>query len=233
MSIALPLVLTGVLVLALRAFTRRAALDYAARVVPDAGGRYLHIFGHKTYMPDDSDSFSVHHHLLLDLDTLQLYSAEKQRGEDLELASPFVKRSLEHASSALGTALALERGKRGVGEGELVIGERSGRSTDTEVPKPLPPDGLVVWHLSDTPSRTDLELRRDGRTHARWPLRGSVNEPRSHIRWYPERGLLVVVYARDLGLRSGAGLALFDARKPALIRDGFLRMGAPKRPRPG
>lgn len=232
--IGIPLVFTAVFVLLLVRGHRHAPLDLVEHLIPDAGGRYLHVFGQKTYMPDDSDSFSVFHHLLLDLDTRECIAGDKRRGEDLDLDSPFVAASMEALSARLGTTLALSRKKKRDAadpEGGLPIITQKATHTDTERPKPLPDNAVILWTVSETPPRFDLEFRRDGTSRARWSLRGRAERPWLAWRWFPRRGLLVMTYHRDLGFRSGVGLLIIDTRTLTILSNAFLRIGAPRTPR--
>ena len=221
---------------------RRAPLDLVDHLILDAGGHYLHVFGQKTYMPDDGDSFSVFHHLVLDLKTRQWHAGAKQRGENLDLDSPFVLRSLDGLSKRLGTTLSLSRRKRGDADPSDALDDSAGRdrdtlpvitrravTSDTEKPKSVPDNAVIVWGVSDTPARAQIEFRRDGRSVARWEIKGRAESPWLKRRWCPEHGLLVMTYYRDLGIRTGAGIILIGARGTEVYQDGFLRIGASNR----
>jgi hypothetical protein len=234
LGIGIPVAFTALFVLLIVRVHRHAPLDLVEHLIPDAGGRYLHVFGRKTYMPDHGDSFSVYHHLLFDVDTRECISGDKLRGEDLELDSPFVAASMAGLSERLATTLAFRRKKKhedAEAEEPLPVITRKATHTDTERPKPLPENAVILWAVSETPARFDVELRRDGTSRARWRMRGRAETPWLARRWFPERGLLVMTYYRDLGLRSGVGLLLIDTRTPTILMNQFLRIGAPRTPR--
>lgn len=214
---------------------RRAPLDCVAHLIPDKGGRYFHLFGTRTYMPDDGDSFGVWHHLLFDSKTRTFLSGANQKGEDLHLDSPFVERSMAQLSEAVGAPLAFDRHaaksddgtKRALG---LPITHRDGGSTDTEQPEPLPADAFVVWALGNSPARFALELRRGGATKGRWSFPGTANF--LALRKLPDK-LLLLTYLRETmdGTRVGAGMAILDPETGGTFMDDFVRTGAPTRPR--
>lgn len=224
--------LTAALVFGVVMAMRRASLDVMDHLILDEGGRYVHVFGQTTHMPEDQDSFSIYHHLLIDLDTLAVYAGDHRRGEDLELDSPFVAGSIAALSRSLGVPLALGR-KRGeeVEKGPR-IHVRDARKTDTETAKPLPPNGVVLWTVSDTPPRFDLELRRDGKTQLRKPMKGHVDGPFRKRCAVPARDLLLMTYLRDVNLTTGVALLVIDTKASTIRSDEWLRIGGPTAPLP-
>lgn len=226
-ELALILLTTGAFTAALAGVlywaVRRASLDVIDHLILDESGRYVHVFGQTIHMPEDGDSFSVYRHLVLELDTLRVVPGDKRRGEALELDSPFVAASMSRLSGQLGVKLAfagrVEKNRRS----SVPVVIRSAKRSDTENERSPPPNSVILWTVSDTPPRFDLELRCDGKTRLRKAMKGHVDEPFRKRCAVPARGLVLLTYLRDANFTTGVALLVIDVEEGVIRSDELLR----------
>jgi hypothetical protein len=204
----------------------RFHVDMVHHLLPDEGGRHVHIFASTTHMPDDAPSFRIYHHLLYDLESQTILRGLKQRGEELDLDSPFVARALQHLSGRVGLELKLAPSRgRAARAAELSFHELRGTWTDTEVPEPPPEEGIVIWDMGDEPDRFDIDVRQGGRSLVRHRLKGRGQGPwRAHLH-LPQHHQLLLSYGRDFFVQGGSALLVLDTRTWAILYQGFLRPG--------
>ena len=189
-----------------------ASMSYVHFLVPDKGGKWLHLFGPTGYTADRR-----WHHVVLDPLTRTFKGGSEAEGENLTLDSPFVGEALGQASTAVGTDLEL--GNRSSNLPQFV--ERK-RPSATERPQPTPDDAVVFWDMGEHPDRFDLELREGGQSIGRFSLPGDPHLQKV-IRWPDAQGqYIVAAYLRERGARVGAGLAVLDLQSGQILSDGFV-----------
>ncbi len=224
---------------------RSEPLTFIQFFVPDGGGRFLHLFGANRVMPENGDSFDIWHHRLFDLEALSFISGEKQRGNDLELNSPFVKRSVESLSRQLGCKLSLGTPAEEVDDQDnpdendqyALRSERpplllvDGTETDTVNQKMLPPDCVVVTKVSSEPERFRISVRQNGRELGSHLVPGDP-EYFGKVVWVSGKPWMVMTYRRIIQIRSGMALLVFNYADGKLIFNNFIGSGSRKAAQP-
>lgn len=217
-------------------------LTFVQFFVPDGSGRFLHVFGSERRMPDDGESFDVWYHRVLDVEKLVFYQGESKRGDDLELDSPFVKRSMAQLSGELGVELSLGSEAQDVDDQEdpdendqyalrsphppMVY--REGTESDTVKPKHIPKSCILVNQISSEPERFRISLRRDGAEVASHLVSGDADYFGKVI-WLHDRPWVAMTYRRMVSVRSGMAMLILDYKTGQMVFDQFITGSAKAR----
>lgn len=205
-------------------------VTYIAQWVKDDNARFIHLIAAVTYMPDDGDSFTIYHHQVFDIATRTFHRGEKQRGEDVDLNSPFVKRSMERLSREMKVNLQFRRKKDDdeadekeelarAGRPKVIL--RDAKQTDTQVVKRLPDDCIAFHDFGDEVLRFTMEVRRSGRVVQSHKMSGQPNYYfKKH--WDAERQQLIFTYRKGGWVRGGMALAIVSWKDGSLVFDEYL-----------
>jgi hypothetical protein len=220
---------------------RGRLLTWLQFFVPDGSGRFLHIFGAERVMPEDGESFDIWHHRLFDLNTLTFHAGEKQRGDDLELDSPFVKRSMDALGKQVGFRLTLGQPAEDVDDQEepdendqyalrqshppLLL--REGSTTDTVKQRPLPADCIVVTMLNTEPEKFTIAVRQNGVEKGSHLIPGDADYFGKVI-WVDSKHWVAMTYRRLILSRSGMALLILDYESGKLVFNNFITASSKK-----
>lgn len=206
----------------------RRRLTWMPAMVPDENGRFLHIFGAERISPEDGDSFDIFHHRLFELQTFRIRQGASQKGDDLELDSPFVNRSLDGFRDTLGAILRPIRDYeyKDVTEDEEegavfsrgpVVEVRNANETDTRKPRPAPPFSVLFFENEEA-RQFRAEVYRDGRKLADHSMKGDPDYF-CHKFYDPSTERLYFTYNKnDL---AGMAISVLDMKTGALLCDKF------------
>jgi hypothetical protein len=200
-------------------------LTYVKFFLKDKNQRYLHILGGKTYMPDEGDSFTVFEHYALDLNSLKFIKGESQRGNDLELESEFVKRSLASLSQKLQGSLQFILPPQNFDEEEdglLKVYRMDVFQSDTEVAKELNKDHIIFTSHGES-ERFTLTLTRHGKQVAQHNMRGMSDYFFTTI-YLKHKPWLCFTYRKQASIfLNGMAICIINYQTGELVFDGFVR----------
>ncbi len=218
----------------------RRRLTWMPAMVPDENGRFLHLFGAERISPEDGDSFDIFHHRLFDMRDFRVLQGASQKGDDLELDSPFVTRSLAGFQESLGVLLRPIRDYeyKDVGDdheapparpGEAATNEippipkgpvvevRSSDESDTKKPKGLPAFGVIFFENEET-RRFRAEVYRDGR---RLAVHSMLGDPDYFCHKFYDASTDRLFFTYNKKNYAGMAIAVLDMKTGALLCDKF------------
>jgi hypothetical protein len=215
----------------LKSLLPKRRITYIEQLVRDENPRFLHLFCVHTVMPDEGESFHIYVHHLFDTERKMITVGEKQRGESLQLDSPFVTRSMEKLSQAMKTILSLKRNEDDDEENDSSskyetnprpkVLLRDGKATDTEKPKSPPKDGLLFTDYGDDSCKFTLEIFRTGRCIASHNMTGRPDYFFKKV-WLAEKEQLIFTYRKGGWAMGGMAIAVVNFRNGELMMDEYL-----------
>lgn len=193
---------------------KRTPLTYVRHLRLDVGKRYLHLLGPRTHQPEYGDSYDVWYHLIFDLESHTFITGGSQHGKDLSLGSPFVVRTLDTLRKRTGVPLELPKEKKGPNNPSWPIIRRDAGETDTELVKPQPDHGLILWAQGS--DGFSLDMRQNGKSLMSWGFKGDAGGMFFRHCWIDD-DRLAICYVRNREFSSGAALAILSIKDKSTV----------------
>lgn len=195
-----------------------------------------HIFGAVTLMPDDSPSFEIYQHYLLNTADLKVIRGLEQRGSEFNIESPFVARCLEHMKKISGRDLQLKKEAEDTGDedyddameaarekAKITIVKHDRDESDTSIPKKVKGNVIDVYDTSSGErDQFSLSIILDGMQFSIPKVKGMADHVDKVI-WRKNNQKLFIFYGRMVMMKFGVGMIVMDTNSGAVLSDDYFK----------
>lgn len=195
-----------------------------------------HIFGAATFMPDDSPSFEVYRHYILNTADLKVIRGLEQRGSGFDIDSPFVTRCLEHMKKISGRDLQLKKETEDAGDEDyddameaarektkITVVKHDRDESDTSIPKKVKGNVIDVYDISfGERDQFSLGITLDGMQFSIPKVKG-MGDHIDKVIWRKNNQKLFIFYGRMVLMKFGVGMIVVDTNSGAVISDDYFK----------